>query len=153
MKKSGVILIIVLAVLLAGSIMFQFRDVFSEPTAKKLTLFTPKGEMPDPEKILSSSNNVFTVLLHQGGKIYSYYGNKISEGNRSNLYDSSFQKSLIEANEKYKDQLYVYLKPAEAATYKNTIDLLDQMLINNISKYAMVDLFDIEKKIIDNFIK
>jgi hypothetical protein len=40
------------------------------------------------------------------------------------------------------------IKPDEDATYKNTIDILDEMAINAIKRYAMVDLFPIEKELI-----
>ena len=44
--------------------------------------------------------------------------------------------------------LVVVIKPDAEATYKNTVDILDEMAINNIKRYAMVDLFDIEKELI-----
>jgi len=154
MKKSGVILILVLCLVLAGSIILQLSDAFSEPTANKMKLYTAgKDAMPAPDKILSNSVNVFTVLLFEDGKVYSYYGNKVNEGVQSKLSDGSFQKLLLEAKEKYKEQLQVYLKPSEAANYQSTVDLLDQMTINNISKYAMVDLSVFDKKIIDSVFK
>ena len=40
------------------------------------------------------------------------------------------------------------IKPDEEATYKNTIDILDEMAINAIKRYAMVDLFQVEKDLI-----
>ena len=44
--------------------------------------------------------------------------------------------------------LVIVIKPDEDATYKNTIDILDEMAINAIKRYAMVDLFPIEKELI-----
>jgi biopolymer transport protein ExbD len=44
--------------------------------------------------------------------------------------------------------LVIVIKPNQDATYKNTIDILDEMAISNIKRYAMVDLFDIEKQLI-----
>jgi hypothetical protein len=32
------------------------------------------------------------------------------------------------------------LKPSEDATYKNTVDILDEMTIAEIKRYAMVDI-------------
>ncbi len=34
----------------------------------------------------------------------------------------------------------VIIKPSEDATYKNTVDILDEMAINNVKRYAMVKL-------------
>jgi hypothetical protein len=32
------------------------------------------------------------------------------------------------------------IKPSEEATYKNTVDILDEMTIAEIKRYAMVDI-------------
>ncbi|MFA6260033.1 MAG: biopolymer transporter ExbD [Bacteroidia bacterium] len=45
----------------------------------------------------------------------------------------------------YKDGLIVIIKAADNAKYKNMIDILDEMLICNIGRYAIVDISDIEK--------
>ena len=44
--------------------------------------------------------------------------------------------------------LVVVIKPDDEATYKNTIDILDEMAISAIKRYAMVDLFPTEKDLI-----
>jgi biopolymer transport protein ExbD len=44
--------------------------------------------------------------------------------------------------------LVVVIKPAADATYKNTVDILDEMTINNVKRYAMVKLADTEKQLI-----
>jgi biopolymer transport protein ExbD len=48
------------------------------------------------------------------------------------------------------DKLVVIIKPDEDATYKDAVDLLDEMTINDIGKYAMVavrpDEYDLVQK-------
>jgi hypothetical protein len=38
------------------------------------------------------------------------------------------------------EDLVVIIKPTVDATYKNTVDILDEMTINAIKRYAMVDI-------------
>ncbi|MFN8290383.1 MAG: biopolymer transporter ExbD [Chitinophagaceae bacterium] len=42
----------------------------------------------------------------------------------------------------------VIIKPDSEATYKNTVDILDEMTINQVKRYAMVKLFEDELKVI-----
>lgn len=42
----------------------------------------------------------------------------------------------------------VIIKPDADATYKNTVDILDEMTINQVKRYAMVKLFEDELKVI-----
>lgn len=42
----------------------------------------------------------------------------------------------------------VIIKPDKDATYKNTVDILDEMTINQVKTYAMVKIFDPEYQLI-----
>jgi len=42
----------------------------------------------------------------------------------------------------------VVIKPDEDATYRNTVDILDEMTINNVKRFAMVKISDTEKGLV-----
>ena len=42
----------------------------------------------------------------------------------------------------------VIIKPNAEATYKNTVDMLDEMTINQVKRYAMVKVLDVENELI-----
>lgn len=56
--------------------------------------------------------------------------------------DPDWQKACLDRD------LFVVIKPNDDATYKNTIDILDEMAIVAVKRYAMVDLFPAEKELI-----
>jgi biopolymer transport protein ExbD len=48
-----------------------------------------------------------------------------------------------------KDKDYVIvIKPNKEATYKNTVDILDEMTINNVQRFALVDITPQEEQVI-----
>ena len=42
----------------------------------------------------------------------------------------------------------VVIKPTEEATYKNTVDILDEMTINAVKRFAMVKISETEKELV-----
>lgn len=48
--------------------------------------------------------------------------------------DPNWQKACLDRD------FVVVIKPNTEATYKNTIDILDEMTINNVGRYALVDI-------------
>ena len=46
------------------------------------------------------------------------------------------------------DDLVVVIKPNEESTFKNTVDILDEMTINGVKKYALVKISDVENQLI-----
>lgn len=42
----------------------------------------------------------------------------------------------------------IVIKPNEEATYKNTVDILDEMTINQILRFALVDIAPVENDLI-----
>ena len=58
------------------------------------------------------------------------------------LPDPNWQTACLDRD------LVIVIKPDQEATYKNTVDILDEMTINEIKRFAMVDLFEDEVKVI-----
>ncbi len=48
----------------------------------------------------------------------------------------------------YDKDFVVVIKPDEDATYKNTVDILDEMTINAVKRFAMVKISDTEKALV-----
>jgi hypothetical protein len=46
------------------------------------------------------------------------------------------------------EDLVIVLKPNKEATYKNTVDMLDEMTINGVKRFALVDISEVEDQLI-----
>ena len=116
---------------------FIFTTTMSQPTA--MTLFLPKDvEKPEDQNKVKETG-AFTILLGGNDNIFYYEGLDPTQ-----LKASSFKKIREEIIRKKQstnpEDLVMIIKPSEEATYKNTVDILDEMTINEIKRYAMVDI-------------
>lgn len=58
--------------------------------------------------------------------------------------DEPTYKAHVNQIKAFKDGLIVVIKASDKSKYKNMIDILDEMLICNIGRYAIVDISDVE---------
>jgi hypothetical protein len=60
----------------------------------------------------------------------------------------AYVRSIAQDPSDPEHDLVVVIKPSQYCTYKNVIDILDEMSINVVKKFALVDIFDIEDQLI-----
>jgi biopolymer transport protein ExbD len=111
-------------------------------------VFYYEGQLkPDGSNFMSSSfNDIRKVIIDKKKQVIA-----------NHVHDSGCEKIQQKAKEagdpdwqnacKDKD-LVVVIKPNKEATYKNTIDMLDEMTINNVKRFAMVDITDNENEVV-----
>jgi len=123
---------------------FIFTTTMSQPTALKL--FLPKDTDKPEEQNKVKASGALTIMLGKGDGVYYYEGELLPDG--SNFKSSNFKEIREEIINKKKStnpqDFVVVIKPGPEATYKNTVDILDEMTINEVKRYAMVDIFDVE---------
>jgi len=124
----------------------------SQPTAMKLNL--PKDTDNPEEQNKAKESGTLTLLLGSNNNVFYYEG--VLSPDASNFKSSSFKeirevitnkKSWVIQNMKESD-FVVVIKPSDGCTYKNVVDILDEMSINVVKKYAMVDISDVEAKLV-----
>jgi biopolymer transport protein ExbD len=67
---------------------------------------------------------------------------------RSNQIPEDEMKKRIAGIKGNKDALIVVIKADDKAKFKNLVDILDEMLITNIGRYAIVDITPVEQELI-----
>lgn len=121
----------------------------SEP----LKLFLPKDSQSDNLKEIIAKagiEHLLTVILYGQTGIYVYEKGDLARGKKIEYKDF---RSLLKNKKTSDKELFVVIKPGTTATYKNTVDMLDEMAISDISKYAIVDINENEAKFIDSLLK
>lgn len=128
---------------------FIFTTTMSQATAMKLNL--PKDADNPEDQNKAKQSGVITVLLGKDNNVFYYEGEL--ESNASNFKSSNF-KEIREVLMKKKNSVkelkdyVVIIKPSDECTYKNLVDILDEMTITVSTRYALVDILDIETKLI-----
>ncbi|MEN9950055.1 MAG: hypothetical protein RLY85_807 [Bacteroidota bacterium] len=124
---------------------FIFTTTMSQPTA--MNLFMPKDVDKPEEQNKVKESGAFTIMLGKEDVVYYYEGldpTKIQTATFKTIRDEIIRKKQNTNPE----DLVVIIKPTADATYKNTVDILDEMTINEIKRYAMVDISDTEYQLV-----
>jgi len=124
---------------------FIFTTTMSQPTAMKL--FLPKDtDKPDEQNKLKESA-ALTVMPAKQNQVYYYEGldpTKIQTSNFKTIRDVILDKKRRTDPKDF----MVIIKPTADATYKNTVDMLDEMKIDDVKRFALVDITVDEYKIV-----
>ncbi len=151
---------------------FVFTATMSTPTTLDLNM--PKDVKDVKEQTEVKESSVLSIMLGNNNVIYYYEGKLKEDG--SNFKTATYKtirdiivnkkKEVIsryvrdpecEAKNKAEGKpvancadkdFVVIIKPSSEATYKNTVDMLDEMTINQVRTYAMVKIFDQEFELI-----
>ncbi len=125
---------------------FIFTATMSQATAMKLYL---PADSDDPTP--TPATKTLTFLLAAHNNVYYYEG--LLDGDGANLKLSSFtgmRDLILRCRKRLHDpkDLMVIIKPNNDALYKNAVDALDEMTINDVRRYAMVDVSELESQFV-----
>jgi biopolymer transport protein ExbD len=104
------------------------------------------GEPETPQITDFSKGGIRATLLRENKSrnpqidSITIYKNQLNIGQ----INEATYRSRVNQIKSWKDGLIVVIKATDKSKYKNMIDILDEMLICNIGRYAIVDITDIE---------
>lgn len=118
---------------------FVFTTTMSQPTGMFLNM--PDDKVNKGEETLTAESGALTILLGRNNHIYYYEG--ILKADASNVKGSSFKEIRDVIINKKKStpekDFMVLIKPGQESTYKNVVDILDEMAINGVDRYALIN--------------
>ncbi len=127
---------------------FIFTTTMSQPTAMKL--FLPKDADKPEDQNKAKESGVITILLGKDDNVFYYEGQL--DNSASNFKSSTFKEIrnvLLDKKARTPEKdLVVVLKPSEECTYRNVVDILDEMAINVLKRYALVDISPVETQLV-----
>lgn len=130
---------------------FVFTTTMAQSTAMNMN---EPNDKDTTQQMKVKNSGAMTILLGQNDQVYYYYGqldpNTLSEQFKSTTYKEI--RSLIVAKKKStpEDDLMYIIKSDPKSTFKNAIDILDEMSISDIKPghYAEVDMTPQESELI-----
>ncbi|MCC9072855.1 biopolymer transporter ExbD [Flavobacterium sp. F-65] len=141
---------------------FMLTTTLSKPQSMSLGLPDKEDNKID-QKIKVDENRTMTLMLGPDNKLVYYMGLLATpiagpkdiaygkDGIRKELL--SRKKSVLEysaAKGKPKNGIIVIIKPTKKSSYKNLVDILDEMAITGVETYAIVNDFSPEEtKLVD----
>src|SRR5438309_9553399 len=140
---------------------FIFTTTMSTPSTMKLVM--PKDDKDKKDQTEIKESDALTILMGKGNQVYYYMGQLKADG--SNFTSSNYSDIRKVISDKKKDVMVqgkslgypadtldkdfvIVIKPNKEATYKNIVDMLDEMTINAVHRFAMVDITDDENKLV-----
>lgn len=124
---------------------FIFTTTMSQPTAMRM--FLPKDVKNPEEQNKVKNSAVITLMLGKNDKIYYYEGDDPTK-----MLQTTFKKvrDVVLDKKRRTDpkDFVVVLKPTQDASYKNTVNILDEMTIDEVKRFAMVDISPAEYQLI-----
>ena len=121
---------------------FILTTTFLKPSVLSLTMPEPAE---DPKQLpLLQAKNAFNVVLAEHNKIYWWIGLE-APALPTNYSKEGIRKILLEESQANPD-LMVLIKPMSKSRYENVVDILDEVEIANITRYAIVEVTEDDKE-------
>ncbi|OSZ79480.1 hypothetical protein CAP35_14885 [Chitinophagaceae bacterium IBVUCB1] len=144
---------------------FMFTTTLSKPKTMQINMPYKDEQIKEEEQTKIKASTVISVLLSKNHRIYYYEGIgddatkppevkvtyfKPKDGIRDVLIN---KKKMVEDLKRSgalgaKDQATIIIKPDVTSTYEDLVNILDEMSINDIRVYAIVDITDVDKEFI-----
>ena len=131
---------------------FMLTTTFSKPQTMEINMpVKPKEEVIEEEQNAVKASKALTLIIDGDNKIFWYQGLPGEENLpvETNFSADGIRKVLVEKNMTIAEMV-VLIKPTDEANYKNVVDILDEMNISNIKRYALVDITPLDLELIKN---
>jgi biopolymer transport protein ExbD len=133
---------------------FVITAELSKPKALPLFMPTDKGGASKAE-----ASKSLTILTGANNNLFYYFGTEEEAEKNNAVISTNWSEmngigKIIREKQEQLDQLpggrsdmVVVIKPGKTSTYKNAVDILDEMMIHRVTRYAIVKPSGWEEKL------
>jgi Biopolymer transport protein len=121
---------------------FIFTTTLSTPTAMKLVVPANGPNTQAPE------SKTLSLILAGNNRVEYYKGNNIQSLQTTNYSVEGLRQVIQTAKNTLanRNDLIVLIKPSEFSSYQNIVATLDEMKINDVKRYVLMDMTSNEMK-------
>ncbi|WP_242923731.1 ExbD/TolR family protein [Pontibacter liquoris] len=131
---------------------FMLTTTFAKPQTMEINM--PVKPDKEEEQIELKASNAMTIILAKDDKIFYYYGLGNPADNpevvESDYSSNGIRKVLTSPKIKGNDKMTIMIKPMADSRYKNVVDILDELKITDTKKFALVEITDNDKQLVQN---
>ncbi|GHN01312.1 biopolymer transport ExbD protein [Cytophagales bacterium WSM2-2] len=124
---------------------FILTTTLSKPQTMEITM--PEKVKKGDEQPEVNEKKVLTLVLGANDKVFWYVGITEPEAKKVDFSKDGIRKVLLQKNSEIREMI-VLIKAMDESKYKNMVDILDEMTICNIKRYAIVDITSADKDIV-----
>ncbi len=141
---------------------FMFTTTLAKPKTMEINMPFKDKNLKDEEKNKLKASAAMTILLSKNHRIYYYEGIGDDPENTPELKATTFKAkggirdAIIKKKEMVagmkragtltaKDEAMILIKPDTTSTYSDLVNMLDEMSINDVKVYAIIDISEIEQ--------
>ncbi len=150
---------------------FIFTTTMSKPASMEVN--KPDTVHPPPIDIQVPESRTMTVMMGKDDKVFWYMGindpnnKKIPQIHTTDYSEYGIRKTLLESDAKAradnknpaarnpndtnyaKEGLIVIIRPCDNSTYKNVVDILDEMKITGIKSFSWADIAPVDRTLLE----
>ncbi len=127
---------------------FIFTSAISQPSSLSLNL-PDEGYTSNPSRV--SERKTFTIIIGSDDRVFYYKGFFNNSYLLTGFSNSGLRKEinifkgLVRKEFGDPRQATFLIKPMKGSTYKNLVDILDEMIINDVTRYVLMEVDDKEE--------
>jgi len=141
---------------------FMFTTTLAKPKTMEINMPYKDENLRKEDQNKLKASVALTVLLSKNHRVYYYEGIGDDPNKAPDLKITGFKskdgirdaiiakKKLVDGLKRggqltAKDEMTVLIKPDTTSTYSDLVNMLDEMNINDVKVYAIIDISDIEQ--------